>query len=181
MNLKWDIPVVEAVGTLVGSALLCSRRGRSASRRAFTAEVSDGWAHGVPIRAVPTWTLAQQIGCKGRQPPDWYQPEADRPTAERWLQDRLDGTFLVRPKHPALGLFCVSAVHCGRPTHHLVHLPAERHGGGYATFNDMPCVGCTTLTDVVGYLHEPHPYWPLVLRGEILTGESDSASTDGGS
>lgn len=181
MNLKWDIPVVEAVGSLVSSAMLCGANGRGSTRQAFATEVGEGWAHGVPARAIPARTLAHQIGCKGRQPPDWYQPRADRPTAERWLRGRPDGTFLVRPKYADLGVFCISANHRGHTTHHLVHLPGERRSGSYATFNDFPCIGCANLTDVVRYLHEPHPHWPLVLRGEILTSQSESNSSGAGS
>ena len=70
-----------------------------------------------------------------------------------------EGKYIIRDKDETHGVYALSCIHIGVPTHHVIDLFASPS----PTFNDRPCPGCDSLDDVIEYLHRPRPLWPIVL------------------
>jgi hypothetical protein len=71
----------------------------------------------------------------------------------------VEGTFLVREKDSSVGIFALSVIHHGVPTHHIIDVSISP----FATFNGHPCHHCVTLEQVINYLKHPSDSWPIVL------------------
>jgi len=141
----WPIPLGETVpkGSGVGDS----------------GSVGDGGsAPAAPAPAAPADVVPDLPEAK--QP--WLHQKMSNDEAVIFLEGSEDGTFMVREHTPDEGVYAMSVVYKGKPTHHKIRAPK----GGKAKINTAE-TPAETLDELVEHLREKRKYWPVPLKDHV--------------
>eukprot|EP00054_Salpingoeca_dolichothecata_P030073 m.241623 g.241623 ORF g.241623 m.241623 type:complete len:790 (+) comp26590_c1_seq1:61-2430(+) len=87
-----------------------------------------------------------------------------------------EGTFFVRPRTGKPGEHVLCVVYKGRPTHHLLKPVASADGDVYTVDNKLT-KHCKTIDEVIEFLREKQPFWPVPLTNHVPPKESSAQPT----
>jgi hypothetical protein len=104
------------------------------------------------------------------QPPVWLHGEMDNDAAAFLVNDAGtgDGTFLVRERQK--GTYALTVVYNNKPTHHLF---VRNQGTKFWTVNKKQQGTFTELINIVEFLGNVRPGWPVALKYPVAGDVTD--------